>query len=762
MLQQNSTLKLNYTYQEICKIVGSSDQDDQGVIEEIAYDSRKITDGAHVLFCALSGEFRDGHSFIQDAYEKGVRHFMVEQHVNTGLFENSNFILVNNVLEAIQKIAAHHRSQFSGSVVAITGSNGKTIVKEWLSTLLSGQFRVARSPKSYNSQLGVALSLLEINKNTDIAIIEAGISQPGEMRILQEMIHPTHGILTHIGSAHLENFENIDELIQEKLILFQGVQTVFAPESLSYISSVNTIHRENYSQVLNALKFEGSQMTDNALLAVAMATELGSDLSKILSSLPSLQQLSMRLESFAGNNNNIIINDTYSLDMDSLRLSLEHQLTRSEGRDRVVIVGLNENETAKKSEIESLVQDFGPIQLLFYSPNNPIELNYSNTCLLLKGNRSLRMESLVKKLRQKHHQTYLEIDLRAVRHNISIFKSRINHDTKILCMVKASSYGSDAKTMGMFLQNSGVNYLGVAYVDEGIELRQAGVSLPILVMNSEEHSFDACIEYNLEPVFFSLSQLDRFVGRLIDHGVDRYPIHIKLETGMNRLGFVQSEIHELIDYIKGQPEIYIQSIYSHLAESDNIHSAFTAAQIERFSIMCDQFDNEFKQPYIKHLLNSSGITNYPEAQFDMVRLGIGMYGVTNDAHLQPAIQWISSISQVKKVNKGESVGYNRSYIAPEDMQIAIIPVGYADGFRRSLSNGVGRVFIEGKPCPIIGNVCMDMIMVDIGQLEVSAGTKVELIGINQSMETLAKMMDTIPYEVMTNFSTRLHRIYIEN
>lgn len=755
-------MKLHYTYSDICKIIIGKEDPDDSLIQEVSFDSRKIVDGRNVLFFAFKGEFRDGSDFIIDAYSKGVRHFVVEQIIDTTQFEGAQFLSVSNVLESIQKLAAYHRSQFKGKVVAITGSNGKTIVKEWLSTLLIGQYHIARTPKSYNSQLGVALSILEITKSTDIAIIEAGISKPNEMDRLWEMIRPTHGILTHIGSAHLENFLSVDELIGEKLKLFQKVEITIAPANLNYLNGVKTISREHYQYLISLVSFNNEHLIDNAVLAIAMAEELGVDPSKLERGVKQLQPLTMRMESFNGNDNNLIINDTYSLDLDSLKLSLEYQIAKADGRSRVVIIGLQEKESARKEAIMKMVKEFEPIELHFYSPSKPLEWNFKDTCMLLKGSREMKMESLVKRLRQKFHQTYLEIDLSAIRHNIGVFKSRLLPDTKMLCMVKAASYGSDAKAMGKFLQDSGIHYLGVAYVDEGIELRRAGVTLPILVMNTEEGSFDACIENNLEPVFFNLALLDRFVHLLIDSSIEGYPIHIKLETGMNRLGFNHTEISELIAYIKGQPEVYIRSIYSHLAEADVIDSPFTKTQIERFNLMCDQFENEFKTPFLRHLLNSSGITNYPEAQFDMVRLGIGMYGVNNDPYLRPAIQWVSSISQIKEVKAGESVGYNRSFVADKDTRIAVIPVGYADGFSRSLSNGKGSVFIDGKQCDVVGNVCMDMIMVEIGNLSANAGDKVEIIGPHQPVQSFASKLNTISYEVMTGFSSRIHRVYIEN
>lgn len=757
-------MKLDYRYPEIEAILGGTPSEDPVVIRSIAFDTRRILDGSSVLFFALEGVFRNGHDFIPDAYDKGVRRFVVSQAGSTSQFPDALEIVVPDTLKALQELAAWHRKRFSIPVVGITGSNGKTTVKEWLSTLLQKKFNVARTPKSYNSQLGVAISLLELTAESEVAVIEAGISEPGEMHILRHMIAPTHGIFTSFGAAHRENFASRSAHLAEKLALFQDLDHFLIASGIqehsdSRAQSVDPALIEKWH---DKVPFRENVQKENALLAIGMAEILGLTDPEIEAGLHELYPLTMRLESYNGVEGNTIINDTYSLDSDSLRLSLEYQLAHSAGKQRIAVIGLATPDTAREQEIRKIVSGFDPVELYFYYPGHPFEHQFTNKSILFKGMRNARMEQLATRFKQQHHQTYLEIDLSAIRHNINVHKQLLRENTRLLCMVKASSYGSDARTIGRFLENMGVSYLGVAYADEGIELRNSGVGLPILVMNAEESTFSRCIEYRLEPAFFSLRQLNAFTEELISRGEHNYPIHIKLETGMNRLGFTSDQLSKMVSFVKAQPEIYIRSVYSHLAESDVPDSDFTRRQIEQFTLMADQLENEFAHPFLRHILNSSGIRNYPEAQFDMVRLGIGMYGAVSDPSLEPAIGWYSSISQIKTLVPGESVGYNRHFVAREVTRVAIIPVGYADGFRRSLGRGNGGVYIRGEWCPTLGNVCMDMIMVDVTHLDVQEGETAEIIGTHQTIGDFAGRLGTIPYEVMTSFSSRVHRMYIEH
>ncbi len=757
-------MKLDLSYQDLSSIFNASLPKATLKIESVAFDTRKIINGSNTLFFALRGEFRNGHEFINEAYAKGVRTFVISKSINEGL-RGATFIKVDSTLIALQTLAKHHRHQFSYPIVAITGSAGKTITKEWLGQLLGVKYKVIRSPKSYNSQLGVPLSLLELNDSADLAIIEAGISQPGEMDSLEKMIQPTIGILTSIGSAHSENFDSPEHQLSEKLTLFRNASMVFYHNSINLEEDTSIFQYVNiklYSNYLEHLKFDDEISRINASLAVACAKEFDLGDAEIKEHLADLDRVALRMETFDGIHNSTIINDTYNLDLDAFRSSLEYQLSIAKGKDRVVIVGTD----GDTSKFETLLSEFEPIQVHFLdSAENGIE-SFKNAIVLVKGKRSMQMEHYALRLRAKKHQTYVEIDLNAIKSNISFFKQKLPDTTKILAMVKASSYGSGIEQMGQYLERIGVNYLGVAYADEGVELRRIGVKSPILVMNSEEYGFEECIQHNLAPCIYSTKQLDKFVKQLIYEGKSYYPIHIKIETGMNRLGFKTVELESLIEMINSQPEVRIETVYSHLANSHDIDSTFIHEQVQVFKTAIEFLKSRINYSFECHILNSEGILNNPKYHFDMVRLGIGMYGYSASelysSQLTPAVNWYSAVSQVKNVRAGTSIGYDRKGISNLDMNIAIIPVGYADGFKRSLSNGKGGVFIQNQYCPVVGNVCMDMIMVNIGRLSVSEGESVEIIGSNQSVLDLANKMETIPYEVLTGISKRVHRVYLED
>ena len=762
-------MKLELLYQDLNSIFSTSLPDSNVKIESIAFDTRKITNGESTLFVALKGEFRDGHDFLETAYNKGVRTFIVS---NTHKFKPSDaqFIMVENTLVALQDIAKNHRNKFSYPIVAITGSAGKTITKEWLSQILGVKYKVIRSPKSYNSQLGVALSLLELNDSADLAIIEAGISNSDEMEILEKMIQPTYGILTSIGSAHQENFESKNDKLEEKLKLFKNVKKVFVHDSVELENPDSTVHlvkTKAYSSLLENMNFDDEISRNNASLAIACSQELDLSETEIIDQLKELDRVALRLETFDGINNSIIINDTYNLDLDAFRSSLEYQLSVAKGKDRVAIVGTDDDAT----EIKKLLSEFEPIKTYFVAPTDLGSLedeieSTSNAVVLVKGKRSMHMERYALRLRAKKHQTFVEIDLNAIKNNIAYFKKQLPQETKVLAMVKASSYGSGIEQIGQYLERIGIDYLGVAYADEGVELRRVGVKTPILVMNSEAYGFEDCIKYNLAPCIYSTSQLDSFIKQLIYAGKSNYPIHVKIETGMNRLGFQYDQLESLIKMIKSQPEVQIYSVYSHLANSDDLTSNFIHEQVEQFEKSIAFLKEHVNYNFECHILNSEGILNYPAYHFDMVRLGIGMYGaISSEKHagqLTQSLKWFSSVSQIKTVEAGNTIGYNRQGMALKDMKIAIIPVGYADGFRRTLGDGKGGVYIRGTFCPVIGNVCMDMIMVNIGDLSIAEGETVEIIGEHQSVADLADQMGTIAYEVLTGISKRVHRVYLDD
>jgi alanine racemase len=767
-------LKLNYTYNDIQDITKGKVlvHECNSSIQSVAFDTRKIADGNSVLFFALTGEFRNGHAFIEEAYKKGVRQFVISESIDISTFENSTFIQVENTLWALQEISKNHRQKFNYPIVGITGSVGKTMVKEWIYHFLFSKFRVIRSPKSFNSQLGVALSLLELHENADIALIEMGISKPHEMKRLEEIVNPTYGIFTSFGSAHKENFQNAEKHLDEKLSAFKGCKSTFYHSSIelnsNQIEKIHGIevHESNLNDIKSILPFQDKISIHNLSLVVAFAKFLNLSTDELKAKAKTLPHLAMRMEVFEGINGNTIINDTYNLDIDALNYSLEYQLTLAEDLKRLVIIGLDEEADNKKEAITKIIDSFKPEKTIYLKGNEPITEEIKNSIILIKGSRKADMQKIASQFRLKKHKTFLEVDLNALRNNLSVFKSYLKPETLLLAMVKASSYGSGTERVAGFLEKQGINYLGVAYADEGVELRKLGIQLPILVMNAEEEGFEDCIKYNLEPAIYSFEQLDEFVKELIFAGKMDYPIHLKVDTGMRRLGFEPSDLIQISEVLQAQPEVRIKSVYSHLADSDNFESEeFTLHQINTFYTFCDKLSQQINYPFIKHILNSEAIARFKDFQFDMVRLGIGMYGYTSNSELksilQPVIFWKSEISQVKEIKKGETVGYSRTFIAEKDTKIAIIPVGYADGFKRSLSNGIGSVYLDNHFCPVIGRVCMDMLMIDVTNLDVKAGSKVEIIGLNKTMEEFANQAKTIPYEIMTSISKRVHRVYLE-
>ena len=768
-------MKLGISYSELCTVIhGISlcEENSTLVLESVAYDSRKLIVGNSTIFFALSGEFRDGHTFIESAYSKGIRTFVISKDIPFDKFPDARFIQVKDTLVALQDLAHFHREKFNYPIIAITGSAGKTTVKEWLYHLLSPTLRISRSPKSYNSQLGVALSLLELQKDSDLALIEVGISKPGEMERLAEIVRPTLGVFTSFGRAHEENFQSTQAHINEKLRLFRSVQKTYFPNSIHLTSEQQTqIHGvalkpENFQKELSLLPFDDKASVNNALVAIALSKLLLENTKLIKERIPTLPQLALRMETFEGINGNTIINDTYNLDLDALTHSLEFQLRSAGNRKRVVIIGLDAENSLLKAELERIVEAFKPDFLHIISQNEQLPQSFENSVILIKGTRKANMQRLAKQFRLKNHKTFVEIDLSAVRKNIMVFKSKLQPETKILAMVKAQSYGSGVEKMAHFLEQQGMDYLGVAYTDEGVELRKQGIKLPILVMNAEEDGFEDCINYQLEPAIFSFNQLDQFIKELIFQGQTDFPIHLKLDTGMKRLGFELQDVPRVCEILQAQPEIRVKSVYSHLADADNRRDKrFSEHQIQRFNQAVYTLSQNLNYAFDRHILNSEGVANYPNAQFEMVRMGIGMYGLSSNPtvkqKLKPVMRWISAISQVKILAKGESVGYGRTFIAEKETKIAIIPVGYADGFKRSLSNGQGGVFIQDKFCPTVGRVCMDMIMVDVSKLQVKEGDRVEVIGENQTIEKFAENMQTIAYEVMTSISKRVHRVYLE-
>jgi len=730
-------------------------------INDIVIDSRSPLINDTTLFIALKGKHTNGEQFCDDFITNGGQVVLVTRKQN---LKSGYQIIVDDTLMALQKIAKFHRSKFDIPVIGITGSNGKTIVKEWLYHVLKDDFYVCRSPKSYNSQIGVPLSVLQLNKHHQIAIFEAGISKPNEMNVLEQIIQPTIGVYTGLGDAHQQNFTSLEQKKEEKFQLFKNVEVLI---------------KESKEDLLPfEIPFKDEASNQNARLVFKTAITFVNPL-KLIERMTTLPKISMRLEKMEGKNNNTIINDAYSLDETSLEIGLQHLKSEAKNKHKVLFIAHSPNfkitNTVLTTLNSNLVDEIISIgQQTFDSDKKTHhfksienykhhQLRFENSVILFTGSRSEKIEQLIPEFLAKNHITKLNIDLSAIKHNLNYFKILIQPETKILAMVKAQSYGGGIIEMAKFLEQH-IDYLGVAYADEGATLVKHQISLPILVMNPEKEAFNTIIDNKLEPSIYSLDLLDDFISFLILKGIKNYPIHIKLDTGMHRLGFVESEIKELINTINSQPEVYVKSVFSHLAVADDeSENQFTQQQIKQFEKLSNQIENGIGYELIKHLSNSSGVIHHPSANFDMVRLGIGLYGLIKDVKnkTKNALSFTTQISQIKTINQGDSVGYGRTYIATKKTKIAIIPVGYADGLRRELSQGKWQLIINNQQAPIIGNICMDMCMIDISNINCKVGDEVEIFGDSNSVFKMADTLKTIPYEIISSISNRVHRVYSE-
>ncbi|WP_299759014.1 bifunctional UDP-N-acetylmuramoyl-tripeptide:D-alanyl-D-alanine ligase/alanine racemase [uncultured Pontibacter sp.] len=792
-------------------------------IVHLLTDSRKVSQPAGSVFFAIRGKYNDGHKYLPQLYAQGVRAFVLEQG-DAGelkqLYPEANILQVESSLKALQQLSAWHRAQFSIPVIGITGSNGKTIVKEWLSQLLSPDELVVKSPRSYNSQLGVPLSVWQLQPNHTLAIFEAGISQPGEMEKLQAIIRPTLGIFTNIGSAHDQGFTSREQKVQEKLKLFgevdilfycpdyellhQAVQAQSIPcftwsrknkETDLYINGSTTAgHKtivvytfEGEKQRL-AIPFTDEASIENALHCLAILLHRRLPLSEIQDRLDRLHPVAMRLEMKEAINGCYLIDDTYNNDLAGLAIALDLQASQPQRGQRTLILsdvlesGLPEErlyakvaELVQAHKVQRLIgigptirkysrffpkSDFYTSTADFLKAFNPD--SFRNELILVKGARVFGFEKIVQAFQQKVHGTVLEVNLDALVHNLNYYRSKLAPDTKLMVMVKAFAYGSGSFEVANLLQFHRADYLAVAYADEGVALRDNGITLPIMVMNPSPDSFLKLRQYNLEPEIYSLEQLQAFVT-LLEPGL-KYKIHLKLDTGMHRLGFVPEDFEALFALLEQHPQVQVASAFSHLAGADEaLHNDFSQLQVERFRSAAATLEERLKYKVIKHILNSAGIVRFPEHQLDMVRLGIGIYGVEATGAEQEALRPVSilktTLSQVKSIKQGDTVGYSRKGIADVNKTTATIAIGYADGYDRRFSNGVGQVLINGHRCPIIGNVCMDMTMVDVTGVEVKAGDAAIMFGPELTLVELAQQIGTIPYELLTNVSTRVKRIF---
>lgn len=793
------------------------------VVKTLMTDSRSISNYSESAFFALVSERNNGHRFINDLSAKGVKCFVVSEKTELP-GSDCSIILVPDTLIALQQIAIHHRKQFSLPVIGITGSNGKTIVKEWLYQLLKQRYNICRSPKSYNSQIGVPLSVWNLNEHHNLALFEAGISQKGEMQRLLEIILPNIGVFTGIGAAHREGFDSKEEKINEKFKLFERCETIvcngltkeqiptsYSSRQLICIGENGTISVKeiaagdnsteitltyNANEYKIEIPFIDSASISNAITCFGVLVALKLNLEDYLPLFNNLNPVALRLEIKNGIGNCVLINDYYNSDLDSLQIALNYLHQHKRSNSRTVILsdieqsGLEAKELyrqisalLKQNQIDRLVgvgkniclhkSFFGGEKYFFEDTHELIRaLNegrifFHNTTILLKGARKFGFEKVSQLLQQKSHDTVLEINLNKLTDNINYYRSLLNKGTGIMCMVKAMGYGSGSAEIAKTLQHIGVNYLAVAYADEGVELRTAQIQLPIMVMSPEEDSLEDIINYNLEPEIYSFRILEMFCRQHNRSGLSEpYPVHIKIDTGMHRLGFEEPDFEKLAELLQNHPQVKVQSVFSHLVGTDNpALDDFTHEQILIFEKACAILENKLGYKFLKHICNSGGITRFKNAHYDLVRLGIGMYGVGVNAEEQNRLEDVSvlrtRISQIKHVSKGETVGYNRNGKIEENKTIATIPIGYADGFRRDLGNGKFEVYINGKAANTIGNICMDMCMIDVSELPCKEGDEVIVFENYKQIEALAKAMNTIPYEVLTSISTRVKRVYTQ-
>jgi alanine racemase len=785
-------------------------------MEELFTDSRKAQVSGPSVFFAIGGTRHDGHSFIAELYEKGIRQFVIEKSISLDALPEANVFRASSSIKTLQQLAAHHRGDFTLPVIGITGSNGKTIIKEWLFQLFSPDKKVVKNPGSYNSQIGVPLSVWQLQSHHEFGIFEAGISRPGEMVALEKIIQPTVGLFTNIGTAHDEGFSSAQQKVEEKLRLFSKVNKLVycadyalirqAVESSSIPSVSWGIGQKADIQFTRTdrliqfawkgeacrlkLPFSDTASIENCLHCVVMMLLFDYPVGTIQERINTLRNVSMRLELKQGVNQCQIIDDSYNNDLGGLRISLDF-LSGIQKKKKTLILsdilqsGLSDEKLSQrvcdilqKNDLTRFI-GVGPVfsshRHMFQSLSVPCDFfadtdaalkaitpdQFYQEVILVKGARKFQFERIVNQLLRKVHGTRMEIDLNKLIHNLNFFKSRLRPGVKLMVMVKALAYGSGSEEVANVLQYHRVNYLGVAYADEGVDLRKNHIVLPILVMNATEESFPVLIEYDLEPVMYSLHMLQSFVNFLDGRSAR---IHLELETGMKRLGFEEPDLPRVSQILKSNPQIKVVSIFSHMAAADeSTHDTFSQAQWERYQKLYQFLSRELNIHPIRHMLNSPGILRFPDYQMDMVRLGIGLYGVNPTEEIIPELKPVASlktiISQIKKIKPGETVGYGRHGKAEKEMTLATIAIGYADGFSRSFSKGKGCVLVNGKKAPVVGNVCMDMTMVDITGIDAKEGDDVLVFGEGLPLQEVAANAGTIPYEILTNTSDRVKRVF---
>ncbi len=811
---------MNYSISKLAKIIhakviGDSNKE----ITQIFYDSRSIITPEGGVFFAINA-IHDGHLFMEEAYQKSIRIFVCKHMVSP--HEDATYLIVDNPIEALQKWAAWHLLQYNFPTIGITGSNGKTIVKEWLYQSIWGQFAIVRSPKSFNSQIGLPLSVLQATEENDLGIFEVGISQPGEMEKQEKVLHPTIGVLTNVLSAHSEYFKTKDQQIAEKIKLFKNSKIIIYQKNVRIEKQIKKsysdrklisfggenadiqlqksvlIEEGTLLQVLIfgksvefKIPFTDEASIQNVLCLIAILNELKVDFNFMQEKFLQLQSVSMRLELIKGINDCLIINDTFNSDYKSLEIALNFLFQQNKQKKVLILSDIFQSHVPDEElywKIAELVNAFSLDSLfligeklekyqdlfrikpqVFLSTQEIIEYfenHYiKDTAILLKGARKFELEKAAAHLETQSHDTILEVNLHSLMMNVNYFKSLLKPETKIVAMVKAASYGTGSFEVAEVLQHYHIDYLAVAYADEGALLREKGIYLPIMVMNPEVSSYDVVIDNKLEPEIYSFRVLDRFIQKLKEKSIsEKYPIHIKIDTGMHRLGFQQEEAQELADLLLNNPFVEVKSVFSHFSVSDvPDQEEFTRSQAQKLTSAYDTITKTINYKPLLHIANTAGIINYPEFQFDAVRIGIGMYGYIDNEKTAKKLETVATlktvISNIHSLKTGETVGYGRRFKAGRDSLIATLPIGYADGIRRMVGNGVGYVKLHGKNAPIVGTVCMDMMMIDVTDIPCREGDLVIVLGESPSLKEHAEWCQTIPYEILTSISPRVKRVY---
>ena len=820
---------MKYSIDKITTLIGARRNGTQEAgIEWLLTDSRSLCFPEETLFFALKSERNDGHLYIPELYRRGVRNFVVER-IPKGKYPDSNFLRVVSPLEALQRLAERHRDEFDIPIVGITGSNGKTMVKEWLYQVLSPQMSVCRSPRSYNSQIGVPLSVWLLDHNSQVGLFEAGISKPGEMRSLCDIIQPTIGILTSLGAAHQENFRSLEEKCHEKMLLFSNTHYIIYNSDDDIISRCLrrsgykgeriawSRHDRNAALFVKSIKgidgkstlidctFHGKRASfcipflDDASIECSLATaaaalHLGVDADCLKERMAGLEPVAMRMEVKEGLRGCTIINDTYNSDLNSLDIALDFMNRRAEtnGKGKTLILSdmAQSGETAESlcSKVSDLALKRGVERFIGVGPmlsgcseNIGIKDKYlfenvgdlissgtldslKNETILIKGARKFGFDHITEWLEQKRHETTLEVNLTAIADNLNHYRAMLSPKTKIACMVKADAYGAGAIEVAKTLQDLRADYLAVAVADEGAILRRNGITAGIMVMNPETTAFKTLFDYDLEPEVYSFRIMDSLIKAAEKEGITNYPVHIKIDTGMHRLGFNPEDIDRVISRLHSQNAIIPRSVFSHFVGSDSDDfDSFSSRQFEIFDRVSLKLQAAFKHKILRHIDNSAGIEHFPERQLDMCRLGLGLYGI--DSRTNKMLNTVSCLKtiilQLRQVPKDETVGYSRKGVLLRDSLIAALPIGYADGLDRHLGNGNGYCLINGQKAPYVGNICMDIALVDATGIECKEGDQVEIFGRNLPVTVLSDAIGTIPYEVLTGVSGRVKRIYVK-